>query len=278
MTLDTDDKSDLLDAMLSLRSMTLRDAPIHARIKSTAATTLVDTAPVLPWAPPVPELAEEPIKKKKKKKKVRGRKKKDGRVPFNQKGGQSGSLPATKWASLPPPTLGEDNFPTLQDKKVEWETTPVLAETGHSRRGSSTSSDDDEDEDYEERNSKADDLEDEKGEHELKSLKAMSDGASTATTTSSSLDFLPKKILPAGGYVAALMGASKTFPSSTATGFVASSNSARPSTASSGSKVVSKEMKQPMATTLAPKSDVWGGRRSFADVVFIPQETRTTSS
>lgn len=267
MTLDTDDKSDLMQVMLSLRSMTLRDAPIHARIKSTADTTLVDTAPVLPLAPT-----------KKKKRKVRGKKKRDGQNPFYQKRGQSGSQPVTTWALAPPPTLGEDNFPTLQDKKVEWETTPVLAETGHSRRGSS-SSDDEEDEEYEDRNSKADDLEDEKGENELKSLKAMSDGtASTATTTSSSLESLPKKILPAGGYAAALMGASKIFPSLTTTGVVACSTSARPGTVSSGSKAVAEELNQPMATTLAPKSDVWGGRRSFADVVFIPQETRTTSS
>ena len=184
VSLDTDDRDVVLDVLLSLRSMSLRDHPVHARLKSTVVSTAVDAAPVMPWFPPVPE----PTKRKKKK--TRGKKKR-GPTLLSRGGDKADST-----TKALPPTLGEDNFPTLQDKRVEWETPCVVESECQERHGSNSS----EGEEFEDRIEKED---------EPRSLKAMSDGASTATTTSSSLESVPKKTVPSVGYAAVLMGKTK---------------------------------------------------------------------
>lgn len=261
VTLDTEDKNAVLEVLLSLRPKTLRDHPVHARLKSTVVSAAVDTAPVMPWVPPIPEAGSEPVKRKKKK--SRGRKKKSGAAAASQRGKNKETSKAT---SPPPPTLGEENFPTLQDKTVEWDTTSVVVEKDQQRRGSNFSGVGDS-EDEEERNEKGDDLEDDKDER--KSFKAMSDGASTATTTSSSLESLPKKTLPTVGYAAALMGKpDEGKPVEAPTVAVVDSKA----------EVNKVPEDKPVSTSLAPRAESGGGRHSFADILRVSQENAATAS
>ena len=259
VTMDTDDRSAVLEVLLSLRSMTLRDHPVHARLKSTVVSSVVDTAPVMPWVPPIPEVGGEPIKRKKKK--TRGKKKKAGAVVASKKGKKE----TAKATPPPPPTLGEENFPTLQDKTVEWDTTSVVVGKDQQRRGSNFSEVEDF-EDEEERNEKGDDLEDDKDER--KSIKAMSDGASTTTTTSSSLESVPKRTLPNVGYAAALMGKPNLGKSSEAPVAIVDPKA----------EVTKVPEDQTLSPTLAPRSDGWGGRRSFADILRVSEESAATAS
>jgi hypothetical protein len=195
VSLDTKERNVMLDVLLSLRSMSLHGHPVHARLKSTLVSTTVDAVPIVPWTPLPTEVCDAPVKRKKK---VRGKRKK-GTTGTNRKGREA--IPETKAS---PPTLGEENFPTLQDKTVEWETPPSLVEGSRHDRHSSNST---EPGDFTDRIGQDDDLDDDKDEP--RSLKAMSDGASTATTTSSSLESVPKKTFPSAEYAAVLMGKSK---------------------------------------------------------------------
>lgn len=241
---------------------------MHARLKSTVVSAVVDTAPVMLWVPPVPDTGADPAKRKKKK--SRGKKKRSGAT------GKKGKKEVTKATPPPPPTLGEENFPTLQDKTVEWDTSSDVEAKGPQRRGSNSSSsststsEEDDSEDEEERIAKEDYLEDEK--EGPKSFKAMSDGASTATTTSSSMESVPKKTLPGVGYAAALMGKSNPRPDSE--GQVSKVPVALVAPKPDVSKVPED---QPVSASLAPKSESWGGRRSFADMLRISQESPTAS-
>lgn len=270
--MDTEDKNDILQVLMSLRGMTLRDHPVHARIKSTVAKAVVDTAPVMPWVPPVPEVGGEPAKRKKKK--TRGKKKKGSANISNATAGGMKGKELAKPAPPPPPTLGEENFPTLQDKTVEVDTAQVMAYKTQSRRGSNAS---EPDEDYyydeDERNDKSNDVEDDKDER--KSMKTMSDGASTATTTSSSLESVPKKTFPTVGYAAALMG--KAGKSIISQDDAVRTPSAQPS-ADSKTEAPKVPEDKPVSPSLAPKSESWGGRRSFADILRVSQESATSAS
>eukprot|EP00977_Amphora_coffeiformis_P015979 scaffold4833_cov233-Amphora_coffeaeformis.AAC.14 len=251
--MDTDDRNTVLEVLLSLRSMTLRDHPVHARLKSSVVSSVVDTAPVMPWAPPIVEAGGGPVKRRKKKN--RGKKKKAVATAVSKKGKKE----STKATAPPPPTLGEENFPTLQDKTVEWDTTSVVVGKNQQRRGSNFSEVEDF-EDEEDRNEKGDDLEDDKDER--KSLKAMSDGASTATTTSSSLESVVKKTLPKVGYAAALMGKTD----------LGSESEAPVAVVDSKVEVAKVPEDQPLSTTLGSASDDWGGRRSFAEILRVSRE------
>lgn len=272
MTLDTEDRNDILEVLLSLRSMKLRDQAVHARVKSTVATAVVDTAPVMPWVPPVPEVGSEAVgaSPKRKKKKVRGKKKKTGANASSTAAGKKGKKEPAKPSPPPPPTLGEENFPTLQDKTVEWDTTAVVVDKPQARRGSNTSDVEDY-EDEDERNDKSVDAEDDKDEP--KSVKAMSDGASTATTTSSSLESVPKKTTPTVGYAAALMGK----PSSS-TSFLSEGQPGFQTNVDSKPDVSKVPEDEPVSTSLAPKSDTWGGRRSFAEILRVQDNAESASS
>lgn len=272
MTLDTEDRNDILEVLMSLRSMKLRDQAVHARVKSTVATAVVDTAPVMPWVPPMPEVGSEAAEasSKRKKKKVRGKKKKTGTNASSAAGNsKKGKKEPAKPSPPPPPTLGEENFPTLQDKTVEWDTTAVVVDKPQARRGSNTS--DVEDFEYEdERNDKSVDAEDDKDEP--KSVKAMSDGASTATTTSSSLESVPKKTFPTVGYAAALMGKPG------GSGVLSDGQPSFQTNVDSKPDVSKVPEDKPVSTSLAPKSDVWGGRRSFADILRVQDNAESASS
>ena len=259
MSIDTDDKNVMLDVLLSLRSMNLRDHPVHARLKSTVVSSAVDTAPVMPWAPPMIGAVGEPVKRRKKKN--RGKKKK----AFAAAASKKGKKESTKASAPPPPTLGEENFPILQDKTVEWDTTSVVVGKGQQRRGSNFSEVEDF-EDEEDRNEKGDDLEDDKDER--KSVKAMSDGASTATTTSSSLESVVKKTLPKVGYAAALMGKSD----------LGSDSEAPVAVVDSKAEVTKVPEDQPLSTTLSLSSDGWDGRRSFAEILRVSQDRAASTS
>ena len=272
VTLDTEDRNDILEVLMSLRSMKLRDQAVHARVKSTVATAVVDTAPVMPWVPPVPEVGSEAVgaSPKQKKKKVRGKKKKKtGTNASSTAAGKKGKKEPAKPSPPPPPTLGEENFPTLQDKTVEWDTTAVVVDKPQARRGSNTSDVDDY-EDEDERNDKSVDAEDDKDEP--KSVKAMSDGASTATTTSSSLESVPKKTIPTVGYAAALMGK----PGSSS--FLSEGQSASQTNVDSKPDVSKVPEDGPVSISLAPKSETWGGRRSFADILRVQDSAESASS
>ena len=202
----------MIRVMMQLQTQTLAGAPIHARLKARQPSSLVVDTTV--WM--------EPTRKKKKKKRCKKKKKKDS---------ATSAVPA-------PPSMGEDNFPTLQDKKVEWETSP----------------DDDDDKDGDGKHGMDDDP---------KSLKTVSDAASTATTTSSSVESMmqPKKTLPAGGYAAALLKTAPVIREPVNNEEVA----AEKQVASPNAPAVASAEKEQTPMVITPPS--WGGGRTFADVI-----------
>ena len=162
-------------------------------------------------------------------------------------------------ASPTPPSLSDDQFPSLMDeKKVEWETPP-----GDGR---------------DPRKSSDDDSKSVETTESPKSGKVCSDGASTATTTSSSMESVPKKIMPMGGYAAALL---KPAPAKVDNSKNTSSNHTIETSKSSNSYVVSNNSSS-ISTSVNSKSNGvektansspsltvsgWGQRRSFADIL-----------
>ena len=208
----------MVRVMMQLQSRQLGGCHIHARLKSVAHVS-VDTAPVTPlWAPQPPVPSRK--KKKRSKKKARRARVKASRPKENPES--------------PPPSMGEDNFPDLQDKKVEWESIPEE----YTKAGNEDSKHDD--------------------DEGPKSLR--SDAASTATTTSSSTESnnTGKKTLPSFGYAAALMKAPS--PSTLSTAQVATTaKGMTPNTlAITESEVSARVVVQP---------PTWGHGRSFADVL-----------
>jgi hypothetical protein len=129
--LDTTSQQDMLRVVMQLRSSTLAGHPVHARVKSST------TAPVdkLPWTSQSGARPFEPFEAltlaeaslpKKKKTRSRGKRKKktvsaDGTevkvTPVESVAEHSAMLPVQSSLSL-----GEDEFPTLLDNHVEWET------------------------------------------------------------------------------------------------------------------------------------------------------------
>lgn len=178
ITLDATSRDDMLRVMMTIRTQTLHGDYVQARLKATASAP-VETAPPMPlWPAVTPDMlaglqdpsvldAKQKKKRKKKKKKRKSRNKASAE-------GQPSLLPAVGGSAAPPPSMGEDDFPTIQVKKVEFVTMP--------------------------KDEKPDDDE----EDRTKSL--WSDAASTATTNSSSLDSFAKP-KPFTGYAAALLKA-----------------------------------------------------------------------
>lgn len=180
--LDTTSREDMLRVMMQLRSSTLADYPVHARLKS-SVTAPVDGGgkiwlPNKPWASPVGSLA---AVGKKKKTRTRGKRKK--KTVSSQGATEVRVLEKVAEISavlvqVQQPSLSEDDFPTLLDNHVEWET-PL--------------------EEQEDVNNKEEESE------SKSSSKNLSDMASTATTASSSSSSIDKQRTTATlGYAAAL--------------------------------------------------------------------------
>jgi hypothetical protein len=264
-----------MKVMMHLQAQLLGGEPVKARRKASVASNLsIDPIPF--WLPPIP------LKRKKKKKRSKKKKKNSstsGSANSNSDGthnninaaaatrNQNQNMPGkgTETASsfhsafaikssiplVSPPTLGEDNFPTLQDKKVEWETPPTAGL--------------EDDEKYDKHED--DDADDEEDKEDPKSVKALSDVASTATTTSSSTESTPhgKKLWgTVGGYAAALMKQAVVPPpvSETKVAILPVSTESKAGHFSALSHKATAPA--PVVTVSTPK---WGGIRSFADVL-----------
>jgi hypothetical protein len=248
--------------MMTIRMQTLHGDYVQARLKATARAP-VETAPPMPlWPAVTPDMllamqasaaAAEALgggKKKRRKKKKKKHRKKSG----NAAAGDPSLLP-TIGGSPGAPSMGEDDFPTIQVKKVEFVTMPK----------------------------------DEKPDEEKERTKSLSsDAASTATTNSSSLDsFATPK--PFTGYAAALLKAPSpvtiTEPlSPSPTGMV--KNLRRLSSISGALDTIADVSDGPGRTPAAaggagPPAAVlpplWGRGRSFADIL-RDDRGRTASS
>lgn len=175
--LGTESTDPLVKVMEMLQAATLGGRPVHARRKaSTTSTVPIDPAPL--WLAPLPTRRKKKVRSKKR----RGKKSSVKPTP------DEGSTDKSK-VTVGPPTLGEEDFPTLQDKQVEWQT-PCELDAAEDTDSDKESTKDDWD-----------------SSDNRRSLKTVSDVASTATTTSSSTDSTPngKKAWGSGGYAAALM-------------------------------------------------------------------------
>lgn len=224
VTLDTQDRDDLVRLLMRLRTKTLGGEVILARIKASSlgvsppfssstgnlmtsvqnlaiTTRNANTADTrllqayMLYLTPSKDPQQEGAKKKKKR--VRGKRRKKNKQLHQQQtvGGKSSQQEGTVTQPRQNPSFREEDFPSLNacdeyDKKVEWETSLVPVEHRENEDADSLEEVDEEDDGG-------------TGESTLKSTKTAnnSDGASTATTTSSSLESLPKK----SNYAAALL-------------------------------------------------------------------------
>lgn len=272
VTLDTTSRDDMLRVMMTIRMQMLHGDYVQARLKATARAP-VETAPPMPlWPAVTPDMllaieasaaaALDGGKKKRRKKKKKKHRKKAGAAASGDPsllaavGGSPGS-PSGKSQGAPPPSMGEDDFPTIQVKKVEFVTMPK----------------------------------DEKPDEEKERTKSLSsDAASTATTNSSSLDSYatPK---PFTGYAAALLKAPSPVtiteplsPSPTGTG----KNLRRLSSISGALDTIADVSDGPCPTPAAAGAGgacppptvlppLWGRGRSFADML-REDRGRTASS
>jgi hypothetical protein len=103
----------MLRVMMRIRTMTLRGDFVQARLKATASPPVDSLPPVNPWLDFSPEglsmQKTDATKKKKKKKSKKGKKK----IPAKQQKDSVGNK------GISPPTLGEENFPSLHLKDVD---------------------------------------------------------------------------------------------------------------------------------------------------------------
>lgn len=233
-----------------------------ARLRASVVTSApVDVYSTLPIAGDSVIVASgQPAKKKKKKKRPKRKKKKEASkkgATDMKKSGAVSSTEAKKSASLPPPSLTEDHFPSLQDEKVEWEVENSM-----------------QDEDSVDDESSEDSTKNGEEDEERKSGKGFSDGASTATTTSSTatmastFDSVSKKQPVVGGYAAALL---KAAPSNAS---VQVSEESAPSSAKTADAEKSsyenrtvEDSKVAPAPVVITSPPTWGGGRSFADTI-----------
>jgi hypothetical protein len=240
--LDTTSREDMLQVMMQLRSSTLAGNPVHARLKS-SVTAPVDGGgrswfPTMPWASPVGALqvstAETASLPKKKKTRSRGKRKKktvsssgDAAVKALENVSELSAVPIQVQASL-----SEDDFPTLLDNHVEWET-PL--------------------EEHEDVNNK------EEESDSKSSSKNLSDMASTATTSSCSSSTTL-------GYAAALRKAIANPTAVAAPSNTVSKEIVMPPT---GKRKEEESPTLPVASAVLPavKPAKWGGGRSFVDVL-----------
>ena len=307
--LETDDRFAMVQAMMHVQSQTLGGYPIHARLKASATSTVpIDTAPPMPmsgWHADSKDGVDTSTKttvtsassrknrrssRRVRKKKTSGKSNNGKRVSKTSKESKSGSVGSAKKdnstktspdapdsSSVTPPSLDEDNFPTLQDKKIAWETI--------SEEDSTCSKDERDVKDREDDGIDGDEqpIQERVVDHvetprsSLSSFsKAMSDGASTATTTSSSTESFPKKavVFPVGGYAAALMTAPspKTTASKASTSSLGGGKSKaqeqrqdKPSVSDATEDMTAAALSGPPPMVVRPPT--WGQGRSFADIL-----------
>jgi hypothetical protein len=230
----------MLQVMMQLRSSTLAGHPVHARLKS-SATAPVDGGgriwlPTMPWESPAGSLqvSTAATVPKKKKTRSRGKRKKktvsssgDAAVKALENVSELSAVPIQVQASL-----SEDDFPTLLDNHVEWET-PL--------------------EEHEDVNNK------EEESDSKSSSKNLSDMASTATTSSCSSSTTL-------GYAAALRKAIANPTAVAAPSNTVSKEIVMPPT---GKRKEEESPTLPVASAVLPavKPAKWGGGRSFVDVL-----------
>lgn len=255
--MDTDSRDEMVKVMMHIRSQSLRGHHVHARLKA-SATAPFDAAPpatIFSGYPAAIEQVSPSTQKKKKKKQQQRKKSKKGNSSKKQHQKQSQMEFETMST---PPSLGEEDFPTLQDKKVEWDTMPV----GHTMHKNKSESFDEDAEDD--------------GENRPSSTKSLSDAASTATTTSSSLDSVRKITL--GGYAAALRKAPSPTTITETPKPVESPQEAPQKTAQkkrrageskkvSSGKLTNPHRDESLTATVVVTPPTWGRGRSFADIV-----------
>lgn len=234
----------MMNIMMQLRSMTLGGEYVLARLKaSTTSITDVDIfSPLVVPADNAGSLhssqgSDGSKRKKKKSRPKKSRSKKQ--FSYVSTDSENGCRNGSEMVVLP--SLTSDHFPSLQDDtKVEWETPPDDARRPY--KGVD------------------DDSKSEQSGESPESKKGFSDGASTATTTSSSLESVPKKIIPMGGYAAALLKPPAAKPSITRS---LPDNKACSKQTSS----VVKENSAPEKKAATASIPGWGQRRSFADIL-----------
>jgi hypothetical protein len=242
----------MLRVVMQLRSSTLAGHPVHARLKS-SVTAPVDRGgriwlPTMPWMSSAGAASASLQVSLPKKKKTRSRGKRKKKTVSSSEGTEVKALENVAEISAlsiqVQASLSEDDFPTLLDNHVEWET-PI--------------------EEHEDVNNKEEEESDSKS-----SSKNLSDMASTATTTSTSSSSVDKQKTTLG-YAAALR---KAIADPTAV--------ADPSSSSSKTNAVSKEIvvtptdkrnqespTHPVASAVLPAVEPvkWGGGRSFVNVL-----------
>jgi len=296
VTLDTESREDMMRVMMHVRNQTVRGEYVQARLKASAISIPDAMPPPMPYwnadgssasftmAPrlsmrnsenavvvssPFPSSASSNATKKKKRKSPK-KKSKDARKNSQSSSGgnrqqqsqehqknqkQSNSRDSNQ---LAPPSLGEEEFPSLQEKKVEWGTLNPPEQ---------------------DKNLGEDDGEEGSENMKASSVKSVSDAASTVTTSSSSLDSTPKKAL--GGYAAALLNSSpaptkKVMTQSQSSPAPASVRRAQPPSSAGAapkmdaglsSTAAKPEMKPSASAPMPVNPPSWGRGRSFADIL-----------
>lgn len=227
----------MLRVVLQLRSLTLGGDYVHARLKSQVPVLEDPVATVVAAAT---SLHEQKRRRKKRGAKKRGAKKRGGTAKVADKSCSEDAADSSKQEKKQtPPLLGNEDFPTLLSNTVEW-ATPLV-------EGKDDCEEDDEDEDEEPR--------------DLSKALSVSDAGSTATTTSSSLESVPRKVL--AGYAAAVL---KPAPSE-----ACYAKTVEASTATETPEETATMMSTSSGTATSSVFS-WGGERSFADA------TRSSSS
>lgn len=252
VTLDTSSRDDMLNVMFQLRSKTLNDEPVKARLKSSVRQIDTSAAPPLPvlmsTSTSMTQLSSydhqhpTPNKKKKKKrsKNKNNKKSANSSTPVRNGAGntRTGSSITPKKIAMEQPVLTGAEFPALNQNKVKL----VVVDS-------------------------------EKMDEPI-STKSVSDAASTATTTSSSSLSDTKKQV--GCYAAALLKAkpvkveieTKKDKGSKSQGDADRAHKEnRASDRSSAGDRQKDEYKSAPAAPVVIKPPSWGGGRSFADVL-----------
>jgi len=267
VTLDTDSRDVMLRVILQLRGLVLGGDYIHARLKSST----LHQAPVID--PVVLAATQSALSKKKKKRGSRQKKKKQPQVEVNLE--RTSLAPSSTPKSTPttgknvkknnpenkkknvkkqqkpkkptpqPSSLAQDEFPTLVDKVVECTPIPETAIPQVQAEEEAASK------------SEVSDFDDATKTFQI----ALSDGGSTATTASSSMESAPKKVL--SGYAAAVLK-----PAADPT------KTTRPQPETAKLEASPKTTSPVPAATVAPAINssavvftppVWGRGRSFAE-------------
>lgn len=272
LTFDTCDRTEMMGIMMQLRQMTFPSTGqyVMARLKASSVTVApVDVYTTLPTdEQSVPNTSVGTQKKSRKRRKKRPKKKSNKAENKATGSGNSNTnsdmQKSASFAVAEEPVLRftNDHFPSLQNDKVEWETEPVNV------RGSQGIEDDDSSEDSSTKNG-------EEGE-EPKPAKALSDAASTATTSSSTNTTLSASGFELtangikGGYAAAVLKTSSA-PALREVPSLANSREASAALSSNSavsSKADADDIPAPLTSVTASAAQPWGGgSESFVEVV-----------